>query len=46
MDDARVRELVQKLDTAKALEGEIAWNELRPLGVAVGKRWDQAWLIA
>lgn len=35
MDDARIRELVGKLDTAKALEGENAWEELKPLGAAV-----------
>src|SRR5512138_796833 len=35
MDDARIRQLVGKLDTAKALEGENAWAELSPLGVAV-----------
>lgn len=35
MDDARIRELVGRLDTAKALDGENAWGELRPLGAAV-----------
>ncbi len=35
MDDVQIRELVKGLDTAKVLEGEIAWNEVRPLGAAV-----------
>ena len=35
MDDARIRELVGKLDTASALVGEDAWEALKPLGAAV-----------
>ena len=35
MDDDQIREWVRKLDTAKALEGENAWDELKPLGAAV-----------
>ena len=35
MDDDRIRELVRKLDTAKAVDEETAWNELKPLGAAV-----------
>src|SRR6476620_1537258 len=35
MDEARIREFVKNLDTAKMLDGEAAWNELKPLGAAV-----------
>jgi hypothetical protein len=35
MDDARIRELVGRLDTAKAREEEDAWNALKPLTVDV-----------
>ena len=35
MDPSQVRELLRRLDTARNLDSEAAWNQLRPLGAAV-----------